>query len=130
MGTNPMTAAMVLGDFRLTDARTQSKSLLCSKIDALAQYAANYHNSYEKLSTVLSTRTQRLRALERGDMPVPMHSELERLRISLAHHQRMLTATLNWVDAHDPAFDPALFAEIRAALAAFQSPTHAERETR
>ena len=124
MGSTPMTAAMVLADFRLTDARTQSKSLLCSKIDALAQYAANYHNSYEKLSAVLSTRTQRLRVLEQDDVAV--QAQLERLRISLAHNQRMLTATLNWVDAHDPAFDPALFAEIRAALAAFQSPTHAE----
>lgn len=64
MGTNPMTAAMVLADFRLTDARTQSKSLLCSKIDALAQYAANYHNSYEKLSTVLHERTKALRDVE------------------------------------------------------------------
>ena len=128
MGTNPMTAAMVLADFRLTDARTQSKSLLCSKIDALAQYAANYHNSYEKLSAVLSTRTQRLRVLEQDDVAV--QAQLERLRISLAHNQRMLRATLNWVDTHDPALDPALFAEIRAALAAFQSPTHAEGETR
>ncbi len=64
MGSTPMTAAMVLGDFRLTDARTQSKSLLCSKIDALAQYAANYHNSYEKLSTVLHERTKALRDAE------------------------------------------------------------------
>jgi hypothetical protein len=128
MGTNPMTAAMVLADFRLTDARTQPKSLLCSKIDDLAAYAANYHNSYEKLSAVLSTRTQRLRVLERDDVAV--QAQLERLRISLAHHQRMLRATLNWVDTHDPALDPALFAEIRAALAAFQSPTHAEGETR
>jgi hypothetical protein len=128
MGTNPMTAAMVLADFRLTDARAQSKSLLCSKIDALAQYAANYHNSYEKLSAVLSTRTQRLRVLEQEDVAV--QAQLERLRISLAHHQRMLTATLNWVDAFDPAFNPALLAELRAAVAAFQSPTHAEGETR
>jgi hypothetical protein len=128
MGTNPMTAAMVLADFRLTDARTQSKSLLCSKIDALAQYAANYHNSYEKLSAVLSTRTQRLRALEQDD--VAAQAQLERLRISLAHHQRMLTATLNWVDAFDPAFSPALLAELRAAVAAFQSSLHAEGETR
>jgi small-conductance mechanosensitive channel len=128
MGTNPMTAAMVLADFRLTDARTQSKSLLCSKIDALAQYAANYHNSYEKLSDVLSTRTQRLRALEQDDVAV--QAQLERLRISLAHHQRMLTATLEWLDAFDPAFSAALFAELRAAAAAFQSPIHAEEETR
>jgi small-conductance mechanosensitive channel len=128
MGTNPMTAAMVLGDFRLTDARTQSKSLLCSKIDALAQYAANYHNSYEKLSAVLSTRTQRLRALEQDDVAV--QAQLERLRISLAHHQRMLTATLEWLDAFDPAFSPALLAELRAAVAAFQSSLHAEGETR
>ena len=64
MGTNPMTAAMVLADFRLTDARTQSKSLLCSKLNALAQYAANYHNSYEKLSTVLHERTKALRDVE------------------------------------------------------------------
>jgi chromosome segregation ATPase len=64
MGTNPMTAAMVLADFRLTDARTQSKSLLCSKLNALAQYAANYHNSYEKLSTVLHERTKALRDAE------------------------------------------------------------------
>jgi hypothetical protein len=64
MGTNPMTAAMVLADFRLTDARTQPKSLLCSKLNALAQYAANYHNSYEKLSTVLHERTKALRDAE------------------------------------------------------------------
>jgi hypothetical protein len=128
MGTNPMTAAMVLADFRLTDARTQSKSLLCSKIDALAQYAANYHNSYEKLSAVLSTRTQRLRALEQDEVAV--QAQLERLRIRVKHHQRMLTATLNWVNAHDPALDPALLAELRAAVAAFQSLTHAEGDTR
>jgi small-conductance mechanosensitive channel len=128
MGTNPMTAAMVLTDFRLTDARTQSKSLLCSKIDALAQYAANYHNSYEKLSAVLSTRTQRLRVLEQDDVAV--QAQLERLRISLAQNQRMLTATLEWLDAFDPAFSPALLAELRAAVAAFQSQTHAEGETR
>ena len=128
MGTNPMTAAMVLADFRLTDARTQSKSLLCSKIDALAAYAANYHNSYEKLSAVLSTRTQRLRVLEQDDVAV--QAQLERLRISLAHNQRMLTATLEWLDAFDPEFSPALLAELRAAVAAFQSLTHAEGETR
>jgi hypothetical protein len=64
MGSTPMTAAMVLADFRLTDARTQSKSLLCSKLNALAQYAANYHNSYEKLSTVLHERTKALRDAE------------------------------------------------------------------
>jgi hypothetical protein len=64
MGSTPMTAAMVLADFRLTDARTQSKSLLCSKLNALAQYAANYHNSYEKLSTVLHERTKALRDVE------------------------------------------------------------------
>jgi hypothetical protein len=128
MGTNPMTAAMVLADFRLTDARTQPKSLLCSKIDDLAAYAANYHNSYEKLSAVLSTRTQRLRALEQDDVAV--QAQLERLRMSLAHHQRMLTHTLQWLGAHDPALDPALFAEIRAALAALKLLTHAEGETR
>ena len=128
MGTNPMTAAMVLADFRLTDARTQPKSLLCSKIDALAAYAANYHNSYEKLSAVLSTRTQRLRALEQDGVAV--QAQLERLRISLAHHQRMLTATLHWLDEGGPIIDAALFAELRAAVAAFQSPTHAEGETR
>jgi acyl-coenzyme A thioesterase PaaI-like protein len=128
MGTNPMTAAMVLADFRLTDARTQPKSLLCSKIDALAAYAANYHNSYEKLSAVLSTRTQRLRALEQDDVAV--QAQLERLRISLAHQQRMLTVTLEWLDAFDPVFRPAHVAELRAALAALESPTHAEGETR
>ena len=59
-----MTAAMVLADFRLDDVRPQSKALIRARVESLALYAANYHNSYEKLSTVLSERTKALRAVE------------------------------------------------------------------
>lgn len=59
-----MTAAMVLADFRLNDMRLHSKALIRARVESLATYAANYHNSYETLSTVLSERTKALRAVE------------------------------------------------------------------
>lgn len=59
-----MTAAMILADFRLDDMRPQSKALIRARVESLATYAANYHNSYEKLSSILHERTKALREAE------------------------------------------------------------------
>lgn len=77
-----MTAAMVLADFRLDDVRPQSKALIRARVESLGLYAANYHNSYETLSSILHERTKALRDAE---------AQVATMREALATHGMIFT---------------------------------------
>ena len=115
--SQPLTGAAVLADFHLTDSHKQPRGLIRTRVEALAQYAANYHASYEKLSAVLWTRTKALRDVEAR--AVEDARQLERLRVISATQASMVAALLTWHDALGTTDETHTMAALREAIGTY-----------
>jgi hypothetical protein len=112
------TADQLLADFGLETVEAIPRATIAKRLRVLAEYTEAYEASFEKLSTILQRRTQKLRAAE--DREAELAGQLERALVAAAERQAVVEAIWRWDAQLGTAGEGRAMADLREALAMYR----------
>lgn len=91
------TPADILHDFALVEPHKVPADLLAKRVQSLAEFAAAYDASFNKLSALLQQRTRQRKTAEARE--VEAQRVAEAARVEVARYAAVITAARAWYDA-------------------------------
>lgn len=112
------TAADIRKDFGLTDLDSATPRVFEKRIQALAEFTAAYDASFEKLSTLLQQRTQKLRDAEARETAA--NQTAERAQVAAASMSALVLALFQWDAALGTNDEAQLMADLREHITLYR----------